>query len=108
MEMPLPTLRAGLVLNHRTVPVTLALTPDSVAQLRQLLDAPPPANREPWIDAHEAATHLGAPLSRVYDLSRKNAIPCNRDGTRLMFRRSMLDAWVATDCQPTRPGRVVS
>jgi excisionase family DNA binding protein len=88
--------------------VTLALTPDSVARLRRLLDAPPSADREPWIDAHEAAAHLGAPLSRIYDLSRKNAIPCNRDGTRLMFRRGMLDAWVTAGCPPSPPGRIAN
>jgi len=54
------------------------------------------ASREPdpWIGVEQAAAHLGCPTSRVYALSSAKRIPVERDGSRLIFKRSALDAWV--------------
>ena len=49
---------------------------------------------EPWIDVEEAAAHLACPRSRIYALVSARRIPHERDGSRLLFRRSVLDAWV--------------
>jgi excisionase family DNA binding protein len=47
---------------------------------------------EPWIGVEQAAEHLACPMSRIYDLvSQRRLAPC-RDGRRLLFKRSHLDA----------------
>lgn len=56
---------------------------------------------EPWLTLTQAAAHLGVPESRLYRLRaraeggrERNPLPFERDGQRLHFRRSELDAWV--------------
>ena len=51
---------------------------------------------ETWIGVEKAAVHLGCPKSRIYDLVSARRIPHERDGSRLLFRRSALDAWVTS------------
>jgi excisionase family DNA binding protein len=50
---------------------------------------------EPWIGVDQAAEHLACPKSRVYRLVSRRAIPFEKDGARLLFKRSVLDAWVS-------------
>jgi len=52
------------------------------------------ARPEPWVDVETAAQHLACPKSRVYSLVSAGRIPVARDGSRLLFRLSELDAWV--------------
>ncbi|MEK6328247.1 MAG: helix-turn-helix domain-containing protein [Actinomycetota bacterium] len=52
------------------------------------------AEREPWIRVEEAAEHLACKTNRIYALASAGRIPCRRDGARLLFRRSELDAWL--------------
>ena len=52
------------------------------------------AEAEPWLGVQEAASHLACPTSRIYALVSARRIPHHRDGSRLLFRRSELDAWV--------------
>lgn len=68
-----------------------------------LADAAPsvPVDPEPWVGLADAAAYLACPKSRVYaEVSRAkdpgcpNPIPYEREGQRLLFRRSDLDAWV--------------
>lgn len=49
---------------------------------------------EPWLDVAGAAGHVACKKSRIYALVHQRTIPHHRDGTRLLFRRSELDAWV--------------
>ena len=49
---------------------------------------------ESWVGVAEAAEHLACPPSRVYALVSKRAIPFEKDGSRLLFKRSALDDWV--------------
>jgi excisionase family DNA binding protein len=49
---------------------------------------------ERWIGVEQAAAHLACPKSRIYDLVSARRIPHEREGSRLLFRRSDLDAWV--------------
>jgi excisionase family DNA binding protein len=50
---------------------------------------------EPWIGVEEAAAHLACPRSRIYRLVSRRSIPFEKDGARLLFKRSTLDEWVA-------------
>jgi excisionase family DNA binding protein len=48
-----------------------------------------------WLDVKAAAAHLSCPASRIYALVSAGRIPVHRDGSRLLFRRSELDAYIA-------------
>ncbi len=47
---------------------------------------------EPWIGVEQAAEHLACPTSRIYDLVSQRRLTPRRDGRRLLFKRSHLDA----------------
>lgn len=52
---------------------------------------------EPWVDVGGAAEHLHCKPQRIYDLTSRaetSGIPFTKEGSRLLFRRSQLDAWV--------------
>ena len=49
---------------------------------------------EPWIGVKEAAEHIGAKRQRIYDLVSEGTLEPARDGSRLLFKRSWLDAYV--------------
>lgn len=51
---------------------------------------------EPWIGVAEAAEHLHCKPQRIYALVHQQRLRPRRDGARLLFRRSELDAWLAT------------
>jgi excisionase family DNA binding protein len=58
---------------------------------------------EPWIGVDQAAEHLACPTSRIYDLvSQRRLIP-RRDGRRLLFKRSHLDAAIEADGEHRDP-----
>lgn len=50
---------------------------------------------EPWIGVGDASAHLACPRSRIYALVSAGRIPHRKDGSRLLFRRSELDEWLA-------------
>jgi len=86
--------------------VAFALTPDLIdaiaARAAELVAAQLAPAPEPWIGVDEAAVHLACPKSRIYRLvsrarggKRSNPLPYEKDGSRLLFRRSELDAWLA-------------
>jgi excisionase family DNA binding protein len=49
---------------------------------------------ETWIGVDQAAEHLACPKSRIYALVSAQRIPHEKDGSRLLFRRSDLDEWL--------------
>jgi len=51
-------------------------------------------NVDEWLSVQEAAHYLRCPRSRIYALTSAKRIPHHHDGSRLLFRRSELDAWV--------------
>lgn len=51
-------------------------------------------NPDPYLSAVRAAEYLDCPLSRIYALVAARQIPHHRDGSRLLFRCSELDAWI--------------
>jgi excisionase family DNA binding protein len=57
-----------------------------------LADAQPtPAE---WLNANDAAKHLACTRDRLYDLVQLGKLEPRRDGRRLLFRRSDLDAYI--------------
>ncbi|MGH2741824.1 MAG: helix-turn-helix domain-containing protein [Thermoleophilaceae bacterium] len=65
------------------------------ARAAELLEARRVSEVEPWIAVGDAAAHLACPRSRIYALVSARRIPHRKDGSRLLFRRSDLDAWLA-------------
>src|SRR3954453_11743704 len=65
----------------------------AVERLRALVGTP--QGPEPWVGVDDAAEHLGCKRQRVYDLVYRRAIPHRKDGSRLLFRLSDLDAWLS-------------
>ncbi len=49
----------------------------------------------PWLDVNEAAEYLRCKPKRVYDLVGQSRLPVHRDGSRLLFDRAELDAYLA-------------
>ena len=49
---------------------------------------------EPWIGVAEAAEHLHCKPQRIYALVHQGRLRPERDGSRLLFKRSELDAWL--------------
>ncbi len=85
---------------HLAIPADLLdlITDRVVARLA----ADRPATPEPWLDVDGAAEHLGyrdraRGRRRVYDLTATDrSFPVHRDGRRLLFKASKLDAWLTT------------
>ena len=47
-----------------------------------------------WLNSDQAAEYLGCPRSRIHDLVALRRLEPRRDGRRLLFRRSDLDAYL--------------
>jgi excisionase family DNA binding protein len=68
---------------------------DQLAELlRPRLAARPSDDLSAWLAVDAAAAHLACPKSRLYALVSAGRIPFHKDGSRLLFRRDELDAWV--------------
>ena len=84
----------------RLAGAVLILDDEDLAQLAGQVAAELGANGhadpEPWIGVADAAEHIGATPSRIYALAgcKPPRIPFERDGSRLLFRRSSLTEWV--------------
>ncbi len=52
----------------------------------------------PWVGVDAVVAHLGCRRQRIYDLvsqrGRRGGIPHRKDGSRLLFRLSEIDAWL--------------
>ncbi len=76
--------------------LALTLPPDLLdaiaSRVAELLT--PQSGPEPWIGVGAAAEHLACGTSRIYALTSARRIPHRKDGSRLLFRRSELDAWI--------------
>jgi hypothetical protein len=56
-------------------------------------------HREGWVDVKAAAAHLHCRPRRIYDQvadADRTGIPFGRDGSRLLFKLTALDEWVAS------------
>jgi excisionase family DNA binding protein len=47
-----------------------------------------------WLNTDQAATHLCCPRSRIHDLVQLGKLEPCRDGRRLLFKRTDLDAYL--------------
>jgi excisionase family DNA binding protein len=52
------------------------------------------AGASPWLTAEQAAEYIGAPLSRIRQLTMGDEIPVHRDGRRVLYHRDELDRWL--------------
>ena len=64
--------------------------PAALAELRELIDGDDGV--EAWVGVERAAEHRGCKPQRIYNLVHARAIPYRKDGSRLLFRLSELDA----------------
>jgi excisionase family DNA binding protein len=53
---------------------------------------------EPYMNAKEAAAYLACRPQRIHELVHQGRLPRHKDGSRLLFRRTELDA-----CLDSRP-----
>lgn len=75
--------------------LTVTLTPEQIEALAAAVGDRLAARSEPWLrGAKAAAEYLDCPVSRVQALASARRIPCRRDGSALLFRRSELDEWI--------------
>jgi excisionase family DNA binding protein len=50
----------------------------------------------PWLNAEDAARYLACSRDRLYDLVQLRKLEPGRDGRRLLFKRTDLDAYLET------------
>jgi excisionase family DNA binding protein len=76
--------------------LSLGVPPELVeaiaARVAALLAEQLPNRPEPYMSVEEAATYLGCKPKRVYELVGQDRLAHFRDGRRLLFRRTDLDA----------------
>ncbi len=60
-----------------------------------LADRQPAEKAEGFMDVAGAAAFLACPVSRIYSLTSAGRLPVHRDGSRLLFDRGELRAYVA-------------
>jgi excisionase family DNA binding protein len=77
---------------HISVAIPDALV-DEIAQ-RVAARASDSYASEPWITLPDAAEHMACPESRIYKLVRQKVLPHEKEGGRLLFRRSQLDSYI--------------
>jgi len=84
------------------VNVTIALSDEDVERIAQRVVAlsTNSAPADPWLSIGEAAEHLRASRQRLYDLCAAGLLKPAKDGRRLLFRRSWLDAYLSGE-RPT-------
>ncbi len=101
------TSRRGQVDGAATGPMVLSTTRSSAPRLqdratsgnnRQSETAQPMAEpADPWIGIEAAADHLAIPVRTLYRLAQRGQVPAAKVGRTWRFRRSLLDAHLATN-----------
>lgn len=78
------------------IPLPAALVEAIAQRAAELLAERLPTAAEPdgYLDVDGAAEFLACPKSRIYSLVSSRRIPHHRDGSRLLFDRSELRAYV--------------
>ena len=76
--------------------VAIALSDEDVERIAQRVAslAAGSSPSDPWLSIDEAAEHLRAKPQRLYDLVSTGRLTPAKDGRRLLFRRSTLDAYL--------------
>lgn len=78
------------------LPITLDLPSEVLDDLAQRVAAllAETSSDDPWLDVAEAAERMRCSKQRVYDLKSQGHLRAGSDGTRLVFRRSTIDAYL--------------
>lgn len=78
--------------------LTLALPPALVdaiaARAAELVAEHGGGSGDRWLTVEQAAEHMACSRQRIYDLASQGALVGGRDGSRRVFRRSELDAYL--------------
>lgn len=77
-----------------------ALADRVAARVLAVADRSAPAG-SPWLDVAGAADYLRCKPKRLYDLCSQRRVPVHREGSRLLFRRDELDAWITSGAADT-------
>jgi excisionase family DNA binding protein len=48
----------------------------------------------PWLSAAEAAEYLRCPVSRIRKLTMTHELPCEHDGSRVLYHRDELEKFL--------------
>jgi excisionase family DNA binding protein len=81
--------------NGAVASIPLTLDDGTVERLADLLaERLGSAVDDGWLDVAGAAAYLSCGSARIYALSSQGALPCERDGSRLLFSRAALRAYV--------------
>lgn len=64
------------------------------ARVVEMLEERGMVEPDPWLTVEQAAEYIGAKKQRLYDLVDQGKLWPGRDGRRLLFRRSDLDAYL--------------
>lgn len=68
---------------------------DEIVQALSERGGPPNlASNDPYLGVQEAAQYLGCKPRRIYDLKIDNRLRCVKDGSRVLTRRSWIDAYL--------------
>lgn len=59
-----------------------------------ILAAQAPTASAPWLSTQQAADYIAAKPARIHDLTALGKLTPRRDGRRLVFKRSDLDAYL--------------
>lgn len=79
------------------LPISLQLDEqalEAVAQRVAAILADQASEVDPLLSVAEAADYLRAPKSRLYDLHSSGRLVAVKDGSRVLFRRSAIDAYL--------------
>lgn len=57
----------------------------------------------PWMSVAEAADYMRCKPKRLYDLASQSRVPAHKDGSRLLFHRDELDAYLRAADTPLTP-----
>ena len=77
-----------------TLPVPPELLEAIAVRAADLVEDRSREEAEPWIDVEEAAEYMACKPQRIYDLVSQGRMRHRKDGRRLLFRRSWLDAYL--------------
>ena len=87
--------RVGVIIRIEFDDRLLDTLADRLADKLVVRCAPPCAlTATPWMGAQAAADYIGCSLSRVRKLTMLGDLPTHRDGTRVLYRRDDLDAYI--------------
>ncbi len=75
-------------------PLSLPLPDGFIGAVAERVARLLPEHDDGYLDVQGAAEFLACPRSRIYALVSKRAIPYEKDGSRLLFDRRELRAWV--------------